>query len=692
MSPMDTNQTPTPHSVHITTDQVQQLLDMLNKVQRLSTPSTEAMPPGDDEQKQGDGYQPKLRASKVDITRVYEFWNKSTYKYEIKKSFDTVLEEGDEYTEYIAVFRQKFDSEDTLLDSFIDVKSTTLRDILRDVLDGVTCVSLREDKPSINPDVLFTYETQLEAFQTTTTPGSPERLHLSKLIEFLKTHYASTRDKLTALVQHKEITFNLLPVFFRPNCVIYVIPSTSENSRCVIFNSGKFQIDHGKKHFEMICRYLTHDGKRFGEATIPLKIPEFDGIKKITLLGAYPLEYHPQKQDVVEQLTERGRKFCSLIGTHFRQYEGQAFYMDKKEVKKFSVSGRVMVDAVSFRKKNPNYSFPRLDVKSSKGRQWLWDSDSEDDSADDSSETSREVKDQKIPCSVEDLLVCSETVYAFSFQRKRWGELCVDDIEEIDWDCSAFDTLVIPTGQKEIIQSLVERHTNGSDDEKFDDIIQGKGQNIVLLLHGPPGVGKTLTAEGLAEKRKLPLYSVYAGDLGTNAERLEENLLEITSLAHKWRAIILIDESDVYLAERSLQDVQWNALVSVFLRHLEYFQGIMFLTTNRVATFDAAFQSRIHFSIRFGDLGRDVKKNIWKTFLGKVKVEVNISEKEIDSLSDKTINGRQIKNFARTGMEFALWKNEPLSIKHLEIAIEAGEAFEVDHKGYGPIESLRNYM
>lgn len=58
----------------------------------------------------------------------------------------------------------------------------------------------------------------------------------------------------------------------------------------------------------------------------------------------------------------------------------------------------------------------------------------------------------------------------------------MDDIEEIDWDCSAFDTLVIPTGQKEIIQSLVERHTNGSDDEKFDDIIQGKGQNIVLLL------------------------------------------------------------------------------------------------------------------------------------------------------------------------------------------------------------------
>jgi len=62
------------------------------------------------------------------------------------------------------------------------------------------------------------------------------------------------------------------------------------------------------------------------------------------------------------------------------------------------------------------------------------------------------------------------------------GELCVDDIEKINWDHSAFDTLVIPANQKDIVQSLVERHTNGSDDEKFDDIIQGKGQNVVVLL------------------------------------------------------------------------------------------------------------------------------------------------------------------------------------------------------------------
>ena len=63
-----------------------------------------------------------------------------------------------------------------------------------------------------------------------------------------------------------------------------------------------------------------------------------------------------------------------------------------------------------------------------------------------------------------------------------------------------------------------------------------------------------------------------AGDLGTNAELLERNLIETTSLAHKWGAIVLIDEADVYLEERSLKDVQRNGLVSVFLRHLEYFR------------------------------------------------------------------------------------------------------------------------
>jgi SpoVK/Ycf46/Vps4 family AAA+-type ATPase len=98
----------------------------------------------------------------------------------------------------------------------------------------------------------------------------------------------------------------------------------------------------------------------------------------------------------------------------------------------------------------------------------------------------------------------------------------------------------------------------------------------------------------------------------------------------------------VYLAERSLHDIHLNSLVSIFLRRLEYFQGIMFLTTNRVTTIDAAFQSRITFAMKFPDLSIKAKKKIWKTFLQEVPTK-KISEIEIDGLSRKYINGRQVR-------------------------------------------------
>lgn len=81
---------------------------------------------------------------------------------------------------------------------------------------------------------------------------------------------------------------------------------------------------------------------------------------------------------------------------------------------------------------------------------------------------------------------------------------------------------------------------------------------------------------------KCPLYAVSAGELGTDARFLETDLQRILDICHTWGAILLLDEADVFLEKRNMQDVYRNALVSVFLRQLEYFQGILFLTTNRV--------------------------------------------------------------------------------------------------------------
>lgn len=181
----------------------------------------------------------------------------------------------------------------------------------------------------------------------------------------------------------------------------------------------------------------------------------------------------------------------------------------------------------------------------------------------------------------EDLLLCSPTVLGFSFADKLWVELAVARISDIQWDTGAFDSLVLPEAQKRIVRALVESHTNIHDKNSagFDDFIKGKGRGLVAVLHGRPGVGKTLTAEGISEFLKRPLYCVSAGELGTDPKTLEQQLSKILDIAHVWGAVLLLDEADVFLERRSVHDLHRNALVSIFLRLLEYFQGILFLVS-----------------------------------------------------------------------------------------------------------------
>ena len=81
----------------------------------------------------------------------------------------------------------------------------------------------------------------------------------------------------------------------------------------------------------------------------------------------------------------------------------------------------------------------------------------------------------------------------------------------------------------------------------------------------------------MAEKQKCPLYTISCGDLGTEPELLEVKLKEVFEYAVTWKAILLLDEADIFLQERDVQDVKRNALVSIFLRELEYFDGILFV-------------------------------------------------------------------------------------------------------------------
>ncbi len=144
-------------------------------------------------------------------------------------------------------------------------------------------------------------------------------------------------------------------------------------------------------------------------------------------------------------------------------------------------------------------------------------------------------------------------------------EFNVQHVTPIKWNLETFEGLVLPSDRKTLLRSLIEAHDS---DSGFDDFVRGKGQGLVINLFGPPGVGKTLSAEATSEHIRRPLYVVGSGDLGIKPSDLDTALERIFDVATCWNAIVLIDEADVFLEQRSLHDMERNAMVAVLYVHI----------------------------------------------------------------------------------------------------------------------------
>ena len=186
--------------------------------------------------------------------------------------------------------------------------------------------------------------------------------------------------------------------------------------------------------------------------------------------------------------------------------------------------------------------------------------------------------------------------------------------------------------------------------------------------------------ECVAEKENRPLYMVTCGDLGTEPDELEKRLKTTFEYAVNWNAVLLLDEADIFLQERDVHDLKRNALVSVFLRELEYFDGILFLTTNRPGSLDEAFQSRIHITIGLPELDAKSQLEVWTIFVK----DLNLSKDEKihilkfvdeDIKNNGNLNGRQIRNGVRTALALAAQKGERISKDHVRDVLEIGRDF-----------------
>nr|XP_036587375.1 ATPase [Colletotrichum truncatum]KAF6798317.1 ATPase [Colletotrichum truncatum] len=263
-------------------------------------------------------------------------------------------------------------------------------------------------------------------------------------------------------------------------------------------------------------------------------------------------------------------------------------------------------------------------------------------------------------------IACIKVMPGFLLGKRDWGHLYLEHLKPVVTDREAFKYLVLDDEIKTTVKALIGKfaaNDSGRVSPWGNDFVKNKGEGRIFLLHGAPGVGKTCTAECVAEMTNRPLISLTSGDLSVDSRDVETNLSYFLELGQRFGALVLLDEADVYLERRRSKDIDRNGLVSVFLRALEYYRGVLFLTTNRVQAFDAAFTSRIHVALHYQNLTDLDRERIWannferldKDSAGRVRVSVATRDYAYESRDVRSLrwNGREIRNALQTALALA---------------------------------------
>lgn len=401
---------------------------------------------------------------------------------------------------------------------------------------------------------------------------------------------------------------------------------------------------------------------RIYRATFDTTIYSFEGEKEVVDLKVFPREYFDQTDggERREHFESRGKRVADITwnGSAYQRYDGHTMSQ-----KRTNIQGEILAETVCAWWATPE------------DHKWGFSPDSWDDEAIvydscQSSKNSRPVKVQKLDwfgatddkedmTSIHHFLICP-VMLGFSLATKTWCPMNIDFMTDVPKP-SFIPDANIAAENLNIIKALSYRQTK-SKLTWSADFIKNKGEGVVCLLHGPPGVGKTYTVELTAIHTQRPLVALTIGDLGSSETSIEEQLSRWFDLATRWRAVLLIDEADIFLEKRRTSDLARNGVVTAFLRKMEYFGGLLFLTTNRIDTLDEAFMSRVHVVMGFEKLNDQTRVAIWESFFKKlrddmVRIEVTEEAEEYVLGNPKIVsmdwNGREIRNAFQTAIALA---------------------------------------
>ena len=469
-----------------------------------------------------------------------------------------------------------------------------------------------------------------------TEPEKQAKVDLKDLMGFIMKSeslkaYFRNRD---TIISKRRVKFQFLWTLFGHQTLVY---AKSYLNQMQMFKVRTSSNPGYKDYFEVELTAFDWDGTKFAPYIYIFTIKEYQNEIPIDSLDVIPIQYYKEIQSLQQQLIDRGRKYvelCTQEPANFQcQYEGTALVaptvqhrltmkgrsenvlagkskstfnaleVDVTSVEMLKNQSQVIIDNYSFLQSEQNpmkhNNMPPLGNKiptmrpgclcprcrGSVVREW------KQDPMIDPAEAGKMFAEDESR-----LQLLPPRILGFALKEKVWGQFLIENVaksipkDDENREGPFWKDLELEKESKELLWAFMQQHKVTAALSNFErgnepnaevpevspksiDIIEGKGQGLVILLHGPPGVGKTLTAETIALTTGRPLMTVSVAEIGVTAQEAEKSLTPVFADAARWEAVLLMDEADVFVEERTKGDLQRNALVSVLLRSLEYYKG-----------------------------------------------------------------------------------------------------------------------
>jgi SpoVK/Ycf46/Vps4 family AAA+-type ATPase len=232
-------------------------------------------------------------------------------------------------------------------------------------------------------------------------------------------------------------------------------------------------------------------------------------------------------------------------------------------------------------------------------------------------------------------------------------------------------TLVLPPEYTKLILATVEASKEENIQKifvewGFEETIE-KGKGSIILLFGPPGTGKTMCAEGIAELLGRNFLMLGSGDFQSSIPgRCEDNMKEAFKRATNEKLVVILDECDSVVHSRKGVGAILGAEINCLLMEIERFEGVCVLTTNRAVVLDEALERRVALKLEFKNPEENVRAEIWRKLVpAKAPLGENVNFPELTVFN---ITGGQIKNAILTAARIAV--NEKSSCIRREHLLE----------------------